>query len=172
MEQLTTYVAEGKKIGLVLLFKYDLYGNLKEFKVSETELNPDQCQWLFSPNFPYHESLMINFWMKEEKYQKVFQIKKSPADLSFTAGWTQYDFKLSKIDAEKAFKKMNEAETIMFFVSLPYYEAWLKKAKVAKAQMARYINGRYYENEYPEIVGKKNYNPMLAELASQKTSKK
>ncbi len=171
MEQLTTYRAKGKKIGLVLLFKYDLYGNLKVFEVSECELNPDQIAWLFSPNFPAHEITLVNEWLKKEKFQNVFEINKSPADLSFEAAWIQYDLKFAKQDAQKAFKKMSEAEKILFFISLPYYFAYLKKSGIGKAHMSRYINGRYYENEYPEIVGKKNYNPVLADLAKQKTNK-
>lgn len=48
MEQLTTYRAKGKEIGLVFLFKYDLNGNFKLFEISEGELNDEQMKWLFS----------------------------------------------------------------------------------------------------------------------------
>jgi hypothetical protein len=141
MEQLSTYRAKGNKGELVLLFKYDLIGNLMAFEVSESELSPEQWQWLFS------------------------------ADISFEAAWTLYNHKISKQDAQKAFKKMSEAEIIQFFVSIPNYEGYLKKTKVSKANMERYINGKYWENEYPEIVGKRNYNPVLKDLAKLKTSK-
>lgn len=171
MEQLTTYRAKGKKMGLSLLFKYDLYGNFKNLEVDESELSPQQWNWLFSARFPAHESIMINTWLKQVDYKEKFDIVKSPADLSFDAAWSQYNHKISRQDAEKAFKKLTEAEKIDFFVSLPRYEAYLKKTKIAKAHMSRYINGKYWENEYPETVGKANYNPMLKELAAQKTKK-
>jgi hypothetical protein len=171
MEQLSTYRAKGNKGELVLLFKYDLIGNLMAFEVSESELSPEQWQWLFSDRFPAHESIILNVWMKEELYLKFFTIVKSPADISFEAAWTLYNHKISKQDAQKAFKKMSEAEIIQFFVSIPNYEGYLKKTKVSKANMERYINGKYWENEYPEIVGKRNYNPVLKDLAKLKTSK-
>lgn len=171
MEQLTTYRAKGKKIGLVLLFKYDLYGNIMEFEVSESELSPEQWQWLFSNHFPAHETILVESWMKLEKYLKMFEIVKSPADLSFEAAWELYGHKISKLDAVKAFKKMSEADKIPFFVSIPKYLAYLKKTKLGQASMERYINGKYWENEYPEIVGKRNYNPILQELADKKTDK-
>lgn len=171
MELLTTYRAKGKKADLVLLFKYDLIGNLMGFEVSESELSPKQWEWLFSARFPAHETILVDVWMKQENYLKVFEIVKSPADLSFDAAWTLYNHKISKQDAIKAFKKLSEAEKILFFLSIPNYDAYLKKAKVAKANMERYINGKYWENEYPEIVGKKNYNPLLKDLAGNMTKK-
>jgi hypothetical protein len=171
MEQLTTYRAKGKEIGLIFLFKYDLYGNLKLFEISEGELNPEQWQWLFSANFPAHENIMINVWMKLEKYKKVFIIEKSPADLSFEALWEIYSLKIAKFHAQKAFKKLNEESIIKCFISVPAYLKYLQSSKVAQAHLATYINGQYYENEYPEIQSKKNYNPMLHQLANQKTKK-
>ncbi len=110
--------------------------------------------------------------MKEEKYTKVFEIKVSPADLSFDMGWLIYNHKLAKQDAEKAFKKLNEAEKIQFFISLSPYERYLKTSGIAKCHMVTYINKRYYENEYPEAVSIKKFNPMLADFARSKTSRK
>ena len=46
MEQLTTYRAKGKTMGLVFLFKYDLNGNLKLFEIEEGELSDQQDWWL------------------------------------------------------------------------------------------------------------------------------
>lgn len=171
MEQLTTYRAKGKDIDIVLLFKYDLNSNLKLFEVSAGQLRDDQLKWLFS-RFPVNENDMTTLWMKNEKYTKVFTIEKSPADLSFDAGWLLYNHKLAKQDAEKSFKKMTEAEKIKFFLSLPPYERYLKTSGIAKCHMATYINKRYYENEYPEAVSTKNFNPMIADLAKMKTDRK
>jgi hypothetical protein len=171
MEQLTTYRAKGKEIGLVFLFKYDLNGNLKLFEISEGELNEEQTTWLFS-RFPARESIIQEIWSKVEKFLKIFTIEKSPADLSFESAWTLYNHKLSKLDAEKAFKKLSEAEKIQFFLSIPKYERYLKSSGIAKAHMSTYINKRYFENEYPEAVSTKNFNPMIADFAKSKTSRK
>ncbi|PWA10951.1 hypothetical protein [Flavobacterium laiguense] len=173
MEQLTTYRAKGKEIGLIFLFKYDLDGNLKLFEISEGELNGKQMKWLFSEtNFPANESIIKAIWMKDEKYTKVFEINISPADLSFESGWIIYNHKLAKQDAEKSFKKMSEAEKIKFFLSLVPYERYLKTSGIAKCHMATYINKRYYDNEYPEAVSTKNFNPMIAEFAKSKTTRR
>jgi hypothetical protein len=172
MEQLTTYRAKGKEIGLIFLFKYDLNGNLKLFEICEGQLNDGQMKWLFSANFPANESIIQSVWMKQEKYTKVFIIEKSVADLSFDAGWLLYNHKIAKQDAEKSFKKMNEPEKIKFFISLAPYERYLKSSGIAKCHMATYINKRYYDNEYPEAVQTKNFNPMIADLAKRKTDRR
>jgi hypothetical protein len=168
MEQLTIYRAKGKEIGLVFLFKYDLNGNLKLFEISEGILNKEQRHWLFTgvlpegakfenakellaslePRFPDEERTMKNFWMKDKKYKKVFEIEKSPADLSFDALWKMYDLKIAKFHAEKAFAKLKEESIIKCFISIPSYKKYLIDSKVAQAHLATYINGRYYENEY------------------------
>ncbi|WP_269222031.1 hypothetical protein [Flavobacterium sp. IMCC34518] len=147
MEQLTTYRAKGKEIGLVFLFKYDLNGNLKLFEISEGELNEEQIKWLFS-HFPATESIMKTIWMRDKKYKKVFEVEKSPADLCFEALWKLYDHKIAKFHAEKAFEKLKEESVIKCFLSIPIYKKYLAHSKIAQAHLATYINGRYYENEY------------------------
>ncbi len=171
MEQLTTYRAKGKAIDIVLLFKYDLNSNLKLFELCDGQLRDDQLKWLFT-HFPVNENIMKTIWLKDEKYTKVFTIELSPADLSFESGWLIYNHKMAKQDAEKSFKKMTEAETIKFFISLPAYERYLKTSGIAKCHMATYINKRYYDNEYPETVSTKNFNPMIADLAKMKIDRK
>lgn len=148
MEQLTTYRAQGKTIGLVFLFKYDLRGNLKEFKIEDGTLDEAQKKWLFSQNFPATEDLIKNNWLKLNAYKKVFDVKKSPADLSFEALWNLYDHKLSRKASEAQFKKMKEQEIIECFLSIPIYLRHIAHTKTAQAHLSTYINGRYYENEY------------------------
>ena len=126
MEQLTTYRAKGKDIGLEFLFKYDLNGDLKAFEIQEGQLNNEQIGWLFSPNFPATEIIMKTVWMVKEKYIKVFQVEVSPADLSFDALWIIYDYKVAKQDAIKFFKRLNESEKIEVFIDVPKYKQWLK----------------------------------------------
>lgn len=174
MEQLTTYRAQGKEIGLVFLFKYDLNGNLKLFEISEAELNEKQIKWLFSANFPATEDKMKTVWMKDENYTKVFTVEVSPADLSFDALWILWGGGSSKQDAIKAYGKLKPVELIKCFVEIPYYFLQLKMSPgTAKLHLSTYINKRRYEDDRPQVAMKvgKVFNPMLKDLASKKTNK-
>jgi hypothetical protein len=145
----TVYRAQGKEIGLVFLFKYDLNGNLTFFEIAEGKLNDQQIRWLFSgSNFPADETIMKTVWMKEKKYQKVFDIEKSLADLSFETLWKLYNHKVAKFHAQQAFKKLKEEAVIKCFVSIKGYHKYLQKTKIAQAHLASYINGRYYEDDW------------------------
>src|SRR5690554_2772010 len=142
---LTVYKVKGKDVGLEFLFKYDLNGYLTEFKKNQP-LNEDQRLWLYSPRFPETEELMKQ-WIIYLK--KKFEVTKVPADLSFDNLWEQYNYKVAKADAVKAFSKLkNEADIIKCFLGLKPYEEYLARTKIAKAHLSRYINGRYFENEY------------------------
>jgi len=132
MQQVTTYRANGKTSGLVFLFKYDLNGNLKAFEIIEGTLDDVQMSWLYSGHFPATELIMQQNWCKLEKYKSKFQIDKSLPDLSFDALWELYGYKFSKLDAEKAFKKMqkNEADVIKCFIAVPKYLKHLRPIQV------------------------------------------
>lgn len=148
MEQLTTYRAKGKEIGLVFLFKYDLNGNLKLFEISEGELNNEQMKWLFSPNFPANENIIKTIWCKDKKYTKVFDIEKSPADLSFEALWNLYGYKESRKDAEKFFSKLKEADVIKCFIQVPKYKKKIALTGIAQALLGTWLNKQRYNDEY------------------------
>lgn len=174
MEQLTTYRAQGKEMGLVFLFKYDLNGNLKLFEISQGELNNAQIEWLFSPNFPATEDKMKTIWMKDDKYTKVFIVEVSPADLSFDALWIIWGGGSAKQDAIKAFSKLKPDGVIKCFIEVPYYLESLKKNPgIGKLHLATYINKRRYEDDRPQVTMKvgKVFNPVLQDLAKNKTSK-
>jgi hypothetical protein len=167
-EPLTTYRAKGKEIGLVFLFKYDLMGNLRLFEISEGVLNKEQRQWLLTgylpegaefenakqllaqlePRFPHDENIMKTIWMKVKKYLKVFEIEKSPADLSFDALWDMYGYKESRKDAENAFKKLKEADKIKCFIQVPKYKKKLAQSTISQALLATWINKQRFNDEY------------------------
>jgi hypothetical protein len=171
MEQLTTYRAKGKTIGLVFLFKYDLNGNLKLFEIEDGELNDDQIGWLYSNNFPAKEALILNNWMKLESFLKHFTVEVSPADLSFEALWELYDYKVSKQDAVKEFKKLKQGDVIKCFVEVPYYLKSLQKnAGIGKLYLSTYIHKRRFDDERTIIIGK-NQNGVLSQLAKKMTTK-
>lgn len=168
MEQLTTYRAKGKEIGLVFLFKYDLSGNLKLFEISEGFLNKQQRHWLLTgflpegakfenakellaqlePRFPDQEETMKKVWMKDKKYLKVFEIEKSPADLSFEALWNLYGYKESKKDAEKLFNKLKEEQKIKCFIQVPKYKNKLARSTTSQALLSSWIYKERFNDEY------------------------
>lgn len=171
MEQLTTYRAKGNVIEIVLLFKYDLNSNLKLFEVSAGQLRDDQLKWLFE-HFPVNENMMTTIWMKDKKYIKVFDIEKSPADLSFEALWNLYGYKESRKDAENSFKKLTEQEKIKCFLQVPKYKKKLAQTSLAQALLATWLNKQRFNDEYQEPVSTKNFNPVIQDLAKQKTDRK
>jgi hypothetical protein len=168
MEQLTTYRAKGKEIGLVFLFKYDLNGNLRLFEISEGVLNKEQRHWLLTgylpddatfdnakqllsqlePRFPDEERIMKTLWMKDKKYIKVFEIEKSPADLSFEALWNLFGYKESRKDAEKFFNKLKEDEIIKCFIQVPKYKKKLAQSTISQALLGTWINKQRFNDEY------------------------
>ncbi|MDQ8012019.1 MAG: hypothetical protein REI96_06205 [Flavobacterium nitrogenifigens] len=147
MDHLTTYRAKGKEVGLIFLFKYDLNGNLKQFEISEGELNEKQKKWLFS-HFPADEKVFKDVWINSDYFKQKFEINVSPANISFEALWILYDYKVSKKDAETAYKKAKQETIIKCFISIPAYKKHLSKTQTAQAHLSRFINGEYYNNEY------------------------
>lgn len=167
----TTYRVKGKSVDVVLLFKYDLNSNLKLFEISEGQLTDVQLKWLFG-QFPVNENDMTAVWMKSEKYTKFFDIEKSPADLSFEALWNLYGYKESRKDAEKFFNKLTEQEKIKCFIQVPKYKKKIAQTSIAQALLATYINKQRFNDEYTEPKSTKNYNPVLQDLAKQKTDRR
>ena len=149
MEQLTTYRTKGKELGLVFLFKYDLNGNLREFKIEEGDLNADQMKWLFSgSNFPASESIMRSVWMIDPKYKKVFEVEKFNADLSFESFWKIWGLKVKKELSEKAWNKLKEADKIKCFLNHKKYQEHLNRTGQAKAHLVTWLNQKRYNDEY------------------------
>lgn len=148
MEQLTTYRAKGKTIGLEFLFKYDLKDNLKMFEIVEGELNDEQKGWLFSSNFPSTEADIKTKWMKLEKFKKHFEITVAPAILTFDAVWELFGHKIKKFEAEERWKKATEATRIKIFTSIPAYKKYLERKGVSQTNLATFIHKRYYEDDW------------------------
>jgi len=146
---LTIYKVKGKKSDAEFLFKYDLNGNLMLFEIVGAPLTDKQILWFFKENnIPSREQFMVDYWLKLPEFKNNFEITKVPADVSFDALWLLYDYKVSKADAIKSYNKLTEAERIKCFIGIKPYEEHLIKTKTAKAHLSRYINGKYFENEY------------------------
>ena len=178
-EQVTTYRVQGKEIGLIFLFKYDLNGFIRGWEVSYGELNEQQSTWLFSvpegqqaARFPSNQESFIERWLNNPDILAKFDITTRPADISFDALWALYNHKLAKQDAIKAFKKLKEDEIILCFQDVPKYLQWLKyNPKVQQLNLATYINARRYEDERPDNFKGKVFNNALKDLAATKSVK-
>lgn len=142
----TTYLIKHLKKEFELLLKFDLSGELIEFQRKDETHDPRINEWLFSQKmFPYNLERM-EIW--KEKLTETFSVQKSPADLSFENLWRIYNYKIAKADAIKAFNKLSKDDVIKCFLGVKPYEQHLTKTKTGKAHLSRYINGRYFENEY------------------------
>ena len=146
MEQLTSYTVKSKNSDNVWIFKNDLNGFLKEFNRLEGELSQTQVQWFFfKGNFPYDEQL-IKSWRLKLKAN--FEITIGESDLSFEALWNLYDHKVKRVEAEKQFSKLKEADVIKCFLSIKGYNKYLQKKGTGKAHLSTFINQRYFEDEW------------------------
>ncbi|AUX17370.1 hypothetical protein [Flavobacterium columnare] len=86
--------------------------------------------------------------MEQKKYTKVFDIEKSPADLSFDALWNLYGYKESRKDAEKFFSKLKEADVIKCFIQVPKYKKKIALTGIAQALLGTWLNKQRYNDEY------------------------
>ncbi len=155
MDQLITYIIKSKLNGYVWRFKYHLNGNFKSFEILEGQLNAKQVKWLFGgknakdefqeAKFPILEET-IKVWQK--KLKDNFEITIETPDLTFDNFWNLYNYKVKKFEAEKAFKKLKEADVIKCFLALPGYDKHLQKTGTAKAHLSTFINRHYYEDEW------------------------
>lgn len=148
MENLTTYRAKGKTIGLELLFKYDLNGNLKAFEIAEGTLNHDQQKWLFdNKHFPSDETKM-KYWESSKDFKEKFDVTVAPAVLNFEAVWELFGHKIKKFESQTRWNKCNEATKIKIFASIPAYKKYVERKGISQKNLASYILQRYYEDDY------------------------
>ena len=151
MTQFTTYTIKSKQNGFIWQFKYLLNGDLKSFEIVEGKLSATQMKWLFAgANFPTIESIMKTVWMKELKQN--FEITIGDPDLSFDAFMEAYGYKVKRVMAERAWKKLNKADHIKAFLGLKGYNNHLKRNNgIAKAHPSTYLNQRYFEDEWHKV---------------------
>lgn len=146
----TTYTVKGKNSDVFWEFKYDLNGDLKQFKLLEGTLSTKQAKWLFgSDNFPFIESVMRSVWMPELKQN--FEIIKGSPDLSFDSFWKLYNQKVKKVMAEKAWKRLSKTDRLEAIKGIKAYDGYLKRKGIAKAHPSTYLNQRYWEDNYRSI---------------------
>jgi hypothetical protein len=185
----TTYLVEGREIGIKFLFKYNLNGLINSFNVVGDEMNDKQVDWLFKlpegalyPRFPAKEAEFKERWINDKAMQKKFTITEEPPDLSWEAMWELYDHKRSRKDSIKSYEKLakDRAELIKCFAGIPKYNKWFswQGKHAVKLHLSTYINQARYEDEYPEQFTTpkkepviKSKIPALHDLANKKTEK-
>ena len=131
-----------------IIFKYDLDGNLR---VMENNMNTkdELIIKFFATHVPFRETWLIKLYhlVKEELKLKL-HVQILDADLSFASFWDSYNLKKGKLDAEKAWDKLNDAERILIFKSLPKYAFYLQTHKNQdKIWAERYIKKKRYLDE-------------------------
>lgn len=145
---LTTYTVKGRNIPIYWEFKFDLNGSLKSFKLEEdSELSEKLVTWLFHPKrFPHKESI-IKSW---EGIKNLELIKGEP-DLSFESFWKNYNHKVGKIPAEKAWKRLTKAEKLKAFQTIKPYNGYLRRKGIEKAYPQKYLNQKKFNDEFNSI---------------------
>jgi hypothetical protein len=148
MSLIKTYTVKMEN-GDIWQFKYNLKGVLVFFDVMEGDLTDKQERFLYvNGKFPWKED-HIKDWSK--KY-KTIKLEVGEPDLSFKALWNLYDNKVSKFDAEKAFKKLSDADKIKCFLAIPGYKKYLAKKGTGTAHLATFIHRQYYNDEWSKAA--------------------
>ena len=148
MNLTTTYTVKMQN-GSVWVFKYNLNGILVYFDVLEGELSEKQQDFLYPQGkFPWRES-HIKDW---SKLYKTAIVEVGERDISFEALWNLYKEKVKRVQAEKAFNKLNEQDVILCFLSIPGYNKYLQKKGISKAHLSTFINQRYFEDDWSKAI--------------------
>lgn len=149
MEQTTNYTVKSKNSDNIWTFKYDLSGLLLEFKRLEGILSENQVEWFFfKGKFPYKE-VQIKEWISKLKVN--FEITIGNPDLSFEALWNLYNYKIKRVEAEKCFNKLKEADVIKLFLEVPKYNKYMTKKTHDKAHLSTFINKRMFEDDFSKV---------------------
>lgn len=131
--------------GDIWQFKYNLNEYLIGFNVLEGEISQAHSDWLFKKGkFPYLEE-QIKDWQKKLKQLTIEVLE---PDISFEALWDLYGNKVSRFDAQKAFKKLSQADQIKCFLSVPGYKKYVFKKGIGTAHLATFINRQYYNDDW------------------------
>ncbi|CAA0152234.1 hypothetical protein [Tenacibaculum maritimum] len=144
----TVYTVKGKKSSIIWEFEYDLNGVLRAFKLVEGELTEVQRKWLFfHTRFPYTENA-IKSW---DKSYKNFELIVGQPDLSFDAFWALYNRKVGKLEAERAWKRLNKSDQLKAIKQIKAYDGMLRRKRIEKVHPATYLNKRRFDDEFNSI---------------------
>lgn len=140
----TIYYVTGDTLHGVWVFKYHLHGYLAGFEVQDGMMSERQCEWLFSKHgMPYKEAMMDRF-----KAVKNIKVNKELPDIGFDSFWNAYKVKRNKMDAQKAWKKLNDNDKIQAILGIRRYDGWLRLQNgIAKKLGDTYLKKRTWEDD-------------------------
>lgn len=84
------------------------------------------------------------------KHTQVITIEITP-DLSFEALWNLYNYKIKRVESEKCFNKLKEADVIKLFLEVPKYNKYMTKKTHDKAHLSTFINKRMFEDDFSKV---------------------
>lgn len=146
-EPLTIYTVKGRNFPNVWEFKYDLQGYLMEWKILSGTLTEAQTQWLFHPiRFPYKEQT-IQKW----KTIKNIDVIVGKPNLSFDTFYNLYKHKVGKLEAQRAWNKLNKSDQLKAIKQIKAYEGFLHRKRIEKVHPATYLNKRRFDDEFNSI---------------------
>lgn len=146
-EPLTTYTVKGRNLPIVLEFKYDLNGFLKHFENLSEPLGEKTQKWLFEGSrFPYKEAT-IKSWRGVRNIELIVGVP----DLNFDTFYNLYKHKVGKLEAQRAWKKLNKADQLLAIQKIKDYNGYLQRKRIAKANPATYLNKRRFEDDFNSI---------------------
>jgi hypothetical protein len=148
-EAVVTYTVKARNSPDVWVFQYHLNGTLRSFTVLDGRLSPKQTAWLFSQgNFPYEEEHMGQW---RAKLKKNFSIEQGLLDTSFAAFWNAYAHKVHKIEAERAWNKLKEADRIKALEGTRRYNDHLRRNTWKnKMDAKRFLKEKIWEDEFDQ----------------------
>lgn len=125
-----------------MILKYNEEGILYYWEFLNNEfLNTNNIDELFKKVYKItHEGDLLNL-SKELSYQ----IKElTPAN--FETFWSKYNYKMGKVEAEKAFKKLKDSDKKLAIVAIKKYDSDVNNSfpKVAKLYPATYLNKKRF----------------------------
>ncbi len=129
-----------------LTFMYDDNGKLVWFS-NDAQLSEAHLVYLHK-NFPVIDGLMVR--MAGES--KTLIIRQTTNEVTFDAFWEAYNFKMDKLDAQKAWSKLTPDQQNKAFENIPSYKYFLlMRRNQATLYPATYLRGKYDSN-YKELA--------------------
>lgn len=137
------YIIHGQSFKGNVTLEYDFNERLKQI-LFECEMT-DKQHLLFIKNIPLFEN---DFLDRASRSGVVFST--IPADLSFTAFWNAYNYKVGdKSRSEKLWNKLSESEKVTALKAIPAYNYFLNTKKLDKTYPETWLNQkRFLTNEY------------------------
>lgn len=136
----TQYVMDGNNTDAQITFTFT-EGLLTAFKSSLTTTE-EQMRWLLK-NLPHTEKAFLAF---ANKLKAHFKLTKVPNDLSFSAFWEHYNYKVGKKRmAETYWKNMSDESRSKALAYIRQYKQMCSLNNTQMAYPTTYLNQGYYE---------------------------